>query len=101
MSSGPADIVAAFSLGSDELVGLACVERQDDAALVDRLDLLGIGEAPASGTAAPVDHEAVEDVGVGVGQHVLDHADALAVAAQHRRALLEDEVRDGVSEIHG
>ena len=49
-----------------------------------------------------VDQHAVEDVELHVAQHVLGHADPVAVEVVDRRALLEGGVGDGRSEVlHG
>jgi serine/threonine-protein kinase len=50
---------------------------------------------------AQIDDHAVEDIGGGIGQHVLDRADLDAVGGQHHLAAGEDEIRHWVTKVHG
>ena len=69
------------------------VEREHDAALVDLVDLGGVDEAVPAGQRAGVEDDPVEDVLVGLGQHVLDLAESLPVAGVDGQAAREREVR--------
>ena len=62
-------------------------------------DLVGVGEQLAAGKRAGVKDQAVEDVQVLVGQHVLDDADALPMPVVDRGADLEYEIRDRKAQI--
>ena len=100
MSSGSASSVAGFSVGSGSSLRGLRGHREHDAALVDRLDERGVGEPVAAGAGAHVHDHAVEHVGIGVGEHVLDLADLASVGREDGRAVGEDEVRGGVPEVH-
>src|SRR5688500_11169027 len=80
-------------------LGVRRVERQDHAALVDALDLGRVHEAVPARPRARVEHDAVEDVLVRLGQHVLDLAEPPAVARVDGHALAERHVRAGRTEI--
>jgi hypothetical protein len=81
-------------------VQLPEADAQPHAALVDSVDLLGVGEAPPARAVAGVDHEPVEDVLLRGGEDVLDLPDLRARGVVHRRAALEHQVGDGGPEIH-
>src|SRR5687767_13879 len=70
-----------------------------EVALVDRRDPVGedldvVAEQPA------LDEHAVEDVGLRVGEYLLDLADLLAGRAVDRPARLDQEPGDGVARHH-
>ena len=100
-SSGSAAIVAGFSAGCGSCSAALRLTREDDAALVDRLDLVGVGEPVAARTGAHVDDHAVEDVGFGNRQDVLHDADLVAVGGHDVGPFREHEIGDGIAEIHG
>ena len=68
------------------------VDLQQDAAIEDLLDLLRVDEAVAAGQHAGVEDDAVEDVVLGNGEHVLDLPDLLPVAGKALGPLAELEV---------
>ena len=72
----------------------ARVDRQHDAALVDRLDLVGQRDPQP---VVDVDHERVE--AVGVADHDVQRADLDALARQHRGALVERQIGSGGTEL--
>ena len=67
------------------------------AVLVDRRDLLGVGERVVA--QAVGDDDAVEDVLLLVGEHVRHMADLVAIGAKDRRALRQGEVGNRAPEI--
>ncbi len=91
-----ASIAAALAVGSMQFGG---VDVQLHAALEQLLDLLGVGEAQAARQAAGVDDQPVEDVHVGIGEHVIDHAHMLTGAVVDVGALAEHEIGDRRSEV--
>ena len=85
--------------GLGQRLGLGGGERQRHAALVDRADLLGVGEGVTA--EAVGDDDAVEDVLLLVGEHVGDVAHLVAVGGEDRRALLQGEVGDRRAQVVG
>jgi hypothetical protein len=81
--------------------GLGGRELEHDGALVDRGDVVGVGESHPAGPAERVDHDAVEDVLALVGEHVLDRADRDPVASEHLGPRRERQVGDRVAVVHG
>ena len=72
----------------------ARVDGEHDAALVDRLDLVGQRDAQP---VVDVDDEGVE--AVAVGDHDVQRADLDALARQHRGALVERQIGSGRTEL--
>ena len=73
-------------------LGRLPVDLQQDAAIEDLLDLLRVDEAVAAGQHAGVEDDAVEDVVLGNGEHVLDLPDLLPVAGKALGPLAKLEV---------
>lgn len=75
------------------------VDRQDNAALVDPVDLRR-GNVPL--TLWRLDYQAVEDVDVGVGEDLADLAELLAAAGVDGSPIGEDQIGGWVTEVwHG
>ena len=74
-------------------------EPQDDAALVDLVDLLGIGETVATGQRAHVDDQPLEDVVDEVRHDPLDPAHLAAVRGVDRQPGFDREVGLGRTEV--
>src|SRR5436305_14435472 len=75
-------------------------ERQYHAGLSEFRNLGRIDEMKASGPELNVDDYPVEDVGLFVGEDMLDGADLVAVGADHKGAGLEAPIRNGVVRCH-
>jgi len=61
---------------------------------MDRVHIIGVREAVASGPLALVDHDPVEDILLGGKEHVRDLADLLTIAAVDRRARIQHLIGD-------
>src|SRR5438067_6856828 len=71
-------------------------ERQHHPGLSELSNLGRIDEMKAPGPEPYVDDYPVEDVGLLIGEDMLDGADLVAVGADHRGAGLEAPIRNGV-----
>src|SRR3954447_9018532 len=86
--------------GPRQLLDLCGRDLQDDRALVDLANLLRVRELQPLLSAPEIYDKPVEDVGVHVGQDMLDPTHGLAVAADDVRAGLERHVRDRLTVVH-
>ncbi len=84
-------------LGPGERQRRGRLDAQIDAAFVDRRDDVGRDEANAAGG---LDQETVKDVLGGVGQHAPHGPDLLAVAREHRHAVVEQLIGDRQTLVH-
>ena len=68
------------------------IDRQENPALVDLADLLGVRVQVVAGKRTGMDDEAFEDAGL--AHHVLDDANSVSVAVIDGRSIVDRDVGD-------
>ena len=83
-----------FSVGAGSARQASASSLSVTRALVDRVDIVGVGETVVSVALVLVDHDPVEDILLGDAEHMRDLADLLTVAAENGGAGVEHLVGD-------